>query len=46
MKKQSNGGTVPAQDTRNTKSGGVSPEALKSMGRNAARAALQKGSKK
>ena len=46
MKKPSNGSTVPIQNTANSKSGGVSQEALKSMGRNAARAALQKGGKK
>lgn len=46
MKKQGNGGTVPAQKSSNSKSGGLSQEAMKSMGRNAARAALQKGSKK
>lgn len=46
MKQKGSGGTVPVQNTGNSKSGGVSPEALKNMGRNAARAALQKGGKK
>lgn len=46
MKKQGSGATVPAQNSSNSKQGGVSQEAMKSLGRNAARAALQKPGKK
>ncbi len=46
MKKESGDKTVPVEKCKNSKEGGLSQEALKNLGRNEAKAALQRGSKK
>ncbi len=46
MKKLPKETTAPIQNAKNSKEGGLSQEALKSLGRNEAKAALQRGGKK